>query len=227
VAKSSDANWYQYLDYRFNAKPWITKLDPSASNYMEAMTREMALTTPFMFRGCSQFMVEFAGDFITQNQDGTLNTSAPGGALQPDGITDFVVVGNVAPTDPKYVRRTRWYGFPRDVAGPVTPTNPTGGPDGKIQADYDVVPVRDVAGTPYPFEANVGTTLPQKPDYLANSALAAGASYVCAWGPDQLDPTKTTQYMPPKMIRIVMQLTDPQGRLGEGPVSEFVYKFGQ
>jgi hypothetical protein len=216
------------LDYRFNGKPWITKpADTSSTNYLPILARETALTTPFMFRGCSQFMVEFAGDFVSQQNDpaaagyGTITDS------KPDGVVDYFI-------DTKTVRHTRWYGFPRDVAGPVTTANPTGGPDGKINVDYDVVPVYDVimdAGKAIPapwFEKILPSTNPQKKYPAATVAISSpGAEYICAWGPDQLDSAKSTQYVPPKMIRIVMQLTDPQGRLGEGPVSEFVYKFGQ
>lgn len=160
-----------------------------------------------------------------------------------DGIIDYYV-------DPKTgTRRIRWYGFPRDV-GHFTTTagadNDT--PDGRIDGYNggrtasempDVVPLRDVmaqyettipagdkpAGMVYagaPFERRLASTLNQLPyaDNYADLATGIGidARYTAAWGPD----VPATVPMP-KLIRIIMTLEDPTGRLAEGQTFEYIY----
>jgi hypothetical protein len=206
------------LDYRFNGKPWMTKpASPTAANYQQILTREMALTTPFLFRGCTQFMVEFAGDFITQDNDPTSLSYGKFLAAKPDGVLDFYRDGNK-------VRRTRWYGFPRDTSsstGTALPAN-NGAPDGHITSSYDVVPVRDVAGTQMSFEKVLPTAGAVDYGRLNPGALGPNAQYICAWGPNELNPT-TGNSSRPWMIRLVLQLTDQNGRLGDGQVVEYVY----
>ncbi len=131
----------------------------------------MAKASPYFLQGCSQFTVEFAGDFVTQNNDPSDCTPSPPFAASPssndgtygevlsavsDGVLDFYVDKS---SDPAYVantpgtenpglwrRQIRWYGLPRDTNG-----------DAVAQGWYaragrpltnndmpDVVPVRDV-----------------------------------------------------------------------------------
>lgn len=129
----------------------------------------VARTAPIFLRGCTQFIVEFAGDFVTQDDRPFLNgnpanLNAEFGRVfnqnppVPDGVTDFVVHFNDAnsnglinPAENGTVRRvTRWYGMPRDTNGdgvipgwyaaPLTTTNLN-------NLMPDVVPLRDVVSS--------------------------------------------------------------------------------
>ncbi len=88
----SNPNWYSPLLYRFKADPFTTRT-PSA--------RSMAQAAPVLLRGCSDFIVEFAGDFSPN-----------------DGTIDFIPASSGSP------RRIQWYGLPRTddpdvIAAPV------------------------------------------------------------------------------------------------------------
>lgn len=167
---------------------------------------------------CSQFTVEFAGDFVGQND----TTGAVTGTT-PDGILDFAIVNGI--------RQTRFYGMPRDVDG-----------DGIISAaNYgtspDVVPVRDLAGAgTYLFESRVPPTPTSGNDYASNVAEPAGAddallsSYVCVWGPNDVAeiPVVTAgvtvmRRAVPQLIRILVDIRDPNGRLKEPVTQEYIF----
>lgn len=79
------------LNYLFWAKPFVDK--SNFANSMADQTREAALVSPVFLRGCSQFIVEFAGDFFTQPED-----------FGVTGLTDRTPSG-----------ATRWYGLHRDL----------------------------------------------------------------------------------------------------------------
>ena len=76
------------LNYLPWAKPFVDKSANMQNRpYAEKLanqTREVALTTPIFLRGCSQFYVEFAGDFFEQSIGEPLGTIdydlLPGGA---------------------------------------------------------------------------------------------------------------------------------------------------
>jgi hypothetical protein len=183
---------------------------------------------PALVTGCAQFIVEYAGDFVKQDPTtGAVTdayatddrTSSP--ATRYTGTTDGVIDFIIPSTGPQAgQRQIRWYGFPRNTSGGTTVTMTNG----------DVCPLRDTirsAGAPFnganiyaPFERTGGSggtdilaSLPQ-----ANYATLSGTGgyrYVCAWGP--------TDTVRPKMIRIVMRLEDPTGRLPDGQSYEYVY----
>lgn len=158
-----------------------------------------ARTNPVFIPACTQFIVEFAGDYVTQDPA----TGRPAINTRGDGKLDFVVDNGV--------QKVRWYGFPRDVND-----------DTKIDTLLDVVPVRDMmklAGLPaQTFEKSVDQTLPQS-DY---SSLLDTAQYTVAWSPaDMIDPT-TNLPATPRMIRITFTVDDPAGRVGAGQTFEYV-----
>lgn len=209
---------------RFSCNPYPTKpLD----------ARKAAQTSPILLNNCTQFIVEFAGDYFTQTDVTTTNPpTSQITALAPDGVLDHYY-------DPKTgVRHIRWYGFPRDLDGngkiqSYTPSM-TNGNDDQLT---DVVPVRDVAMT---FNVNYNvmapsllferhivfadasltaptTSLPLPPsggDYAAPGVLGTNNYYTAAWGPNDTNR--------PKMLRIIATVDDPNGRLSDGQTFEYV-----
>ena len=122
--------WLLHGDFYFRGHPFADRPPSPAS---------IARTLPVFLPGCTQFAVEYAGDFFTQDATGTVTSN------RPDGVTDF--------TDAS--RKTRWYGLPRDVNG-----------NGTIQNDVDVVPAQFVAagGQKQPWERVVMPTTPPPGD---------------------------------------------------------------
>ncbi len=158
-----------------------------------------ALTAPCFLRGCTQFAVEYTGDFVTQASDGTITAAAP------DGVPDFQMDGGN--------RKTRWYGLPRDSNN-----------DGSISPATDVVPLRDIviaAGLQpvtwaFPFErAYPVRTVPDSTHWY--DSLASTDRYVVAWGPDTPGPTNK-----PTALRVTIALDDPNGRMTEAQTFEYV-----
>jgi hypothetical protein len=185
-----------------------------------------AQTAPIFVRGCTQFIVEFAGDYAYQNDDGTINTAMQS-LGKTDGQIDFIVdKSNSDPT--KWTRRIRWYGFPRDT-GSDTASGLTGPPgaDGLISRS-DVIPVNwFLVNTPPTgwFEksvpAQVGLPSASMPftgsGNQPNLPPQISPAYICAWGPD-VDPKWR-----PKLIRITMAIDEPTGRLNTEQTYEFIF----
>lgn len=200
AAGSQAFNWWRGekgLVYRFSGFPYPTK--PMTS-------QGAARTVPCFIPACTQFVVEFAGDFITQTRDvdnnGVIdiadqNHSDFGKATmgRPDNVVDFIA----DPGSNGRTIRTRWYGFPRnvytgdDLADRVVIRGTTS--VGNVNDLRDVVPLRDVLAAcpvatsgapvyiPALFERDVNTDLPNQPDYGAATGVGVAASYTCAWGP--------------------------------------------
>src|SRR5581483_4553632 len=137
---------------RFQASPFISSpVNPD----------NLSKQAPIFLRGCTQFMVEYAGDFMAQdtnpnsptygqvtnayfNSDSTPNTPST------DGQVDFIVTWNDAnhnhlidaTEQPSIKRQVRWYGMPRDADNIAGVT----GFKGALTSNElgDVVPARDV-----------------------------------------------------------------------------------
>jgi hypothetical protein len=89
----------------------------------------MAKAMPVLLQNCSQFAVEFAGDYLTQDNDqyfppGTPNANQPNpdwGRIKrigPDGVVDYVVDHSaVTASNYNVSSKIRWYGLPRDTNG--------------------------------------------------------------------------------------------------------------
>jgi len=159
----------------------------------------VARTVPCFIPACTQFVVEYAGDFVTQDPNtGAVTAVADATGAGTDTLIDYNVV-----TDNSVTRRViRWYGFPRDVNS-----------DGRIIAAADVVPLRDFLSTQMLFERNVPA---RATDYGNLQGVAANAIYRCAWGPD------TAGLPAPKMIRILMAIDDPAARVANEQFFEFI-----
>jgi type II secretory pathway pseudopilin PulG len=207
--------------------PWRFGCDPDVVSPLTSVKAAQAASHFLQY--CSQFAVEYAGDFLTQADDGTVT------AAEPDGQIDFLVrtLGGSS------VRETRWYGMPRDLDG-----------DGRIygwqagrtaQNMLDVVPLRDIVrtapgcNTPPATPENPGTNyyygMPHEKDVegLFTAPLADYGDlrsmsstnrdrlllgrYVCVWTDDV-----------PAMIRIWMQVDDPTERVLEGQRIELVFR---
>jgi prepilin-type N-terminal cleavage/methylation domain-containing protein len=215
---------------RFKANPFVVK--PMTS-------RGMGQAAPCFLSGCSQFIVEFAGDFLTQDNDITHITrtghseygdvNGPG----PDGKIDYVLVpppNVVSPPLSSYIKQIAWYGLPRSTSNNQTIS----------AANGDVVPLRDyfqlmysattgmLLPVPYTTIPNLTPTngyptfeqlgpayqLPAVGYGTAMKQSEAQTGYVCAFGPKDAHP---------KLIRITLTLDDPTGRLPDGQSYQFVF----
>jgi prepilin-type N-terminal cleavage/methylation domain-containing protein len=92
----------QGMMYRFQGSPYPLK---------PLSAEGMARVAPTLLQHCSQFMVEFAGDFLSQDDaptlpDGSINPNYGAvTALQPDNQIDFII------NEQTKVKTIRWYGF--------------------------------------------------------------------------------------------------------------------
>ena len=158
----------------FQCNPFVTTTSATAANTTKQ--ERVARTTPYFLKGCTQFIVEYAGDFVQQDND---PNSLTYGQVQDlvtttngkgDGI-DFVV-------DPvTKARSTRWYGLPR---------NPTGNPVTIASKSYQIP---GNTGAPFPGASATATgsytgqavnsltqVIPLR-DVIASSATAVGTLY--------------------------------------------------
>lgn len=186
-------------DQRYWGNPFIKKpTSTDALKRLQQLSGAVSQASPVFVRGCTQFIVEFAGDYVKQDP----TTGKPTAAGQ-DGQIDFCV-------DPTTgARHIRWYGFQRD-------TND----DGKIDANIDVVPLHDylVANSITPAAA-IGFERTYPTNYNLPALNTNSPAYVCAWGPD----TDSAGIPRPKMIRITMAVDDPTGHLNTEQYYEYVY----
>jgi prepilin-type N-terminal cleavage/methylation domain-containing protein len=166
--------WFLHGDFYIRGNTELTR--PLTS---ESVARALPVFVP----ACTQFVVEYAGDFIAQNPDGT------GADRHPDGILDFMVDGTAATA----VRKTRWYGYPRDLDG-----------NGVIDRRFDVVPVSETfTGTPTLFSWERSRTINR---------------YVVGWGADGA----TVGAPRPTMLRVTITVDDAASRVGGGETFEYV-----
>lgn len=176
-----------YFDYRFQySSIYKRPLDPD----------EAARTVPGLLRGASQFIVEFAGDFFTQNSAGEIVD------FGPDGTTDFIQ--NAAGD-----RIIRWYGLPRDSNN-----------DGAFDL-LDVLPVALVASAngasalPDPWFEAIDPPLPPLPTgNLAN--MDPRTTYVAAWGEHSVGLGR------PTMLRFIVG-TVPTSPNADERIAEYVF----
>ena len=214
VTNPPTPRWYEDgggLTTRFTAYPFPNKPIDSYG---------VARTVPWLVGGCTSFIVEYAGDYLTQNLDPASPTY--GAVLSdyttatPDGVMDFVVV----PTVPAPMRQTRWYGFPRDTTGDGVVS--IQGPPATLPASRDVLPLRDFmpSGTLPAHERF--TNLPVGAANY-NESMNLDAEYAAAWQPPgtylppgSVDPPR------PKMLRVTMTIDDPRGRLPGGNLYEYI-----
>jgi len=212
----SPADWPDRFTYRFCANSFAPP--------RPLTTQSLAQTLPVFVPGCAQFIVEYAGDYIAQNNDPTSPTfgqttgwyNSTTATERTDGKIDYILIGTGATRR----KEVRWYGLPRDTRNAGTiPGNVTSPDNAQL---FNVVPLRDVIRTApgetanmtgAPFEKVVPAA---KTDYLATTGLQPAERYQCAWGPN--DPK-------PKLIRITLVLDDPAGRNPNPDGQTFEYVF--
>lgn len=243
------ANWaFDFLRYRFTANPAADLPNPNTVALQHTFARELAQAVPIFLPNCAKFTVEFAGDFIAQNANGTVNgASVYSNAFgdrdydhpQVDGQIDFNIWHAGQPDE---TRTIRWYGLPRKADGSdISVSNPLIFPDDPAnpapnRGYADVLPVscsRRVPGAPtfpalpvskLPFEHNITTT-----------------EYTCAWSRSEADldnlpahavtapyvipdlPVGVPRTLAPKLIRITIQLLDQDGRVEDGMTQQYVF----
>ena len=187
------------------------KCNPFAPKPLDAVG--LAQASPYCLGGCSQFMVEYAGDYLIQDNDPAhlstygvqqTNPSNPTSYYGQDGQIDYVLIPpSPMPVPPvprsQWRKQIVWYGMPRS-----TSTSPNiNGYKG------DVVPLSFYLNAAASFEK----ILPFNPAQGAAS-MKEGAQYICAWGPTDVKP---------KLIRITLTVDDPTGRLPEGQTFQYVF----
>ncbi len=157
---------------------WNVNGDPANKTSFKAAA---ALSVPILLRNCTNFVVEFAGDYV--DQTGAPNSNANFVVSDPstwhlDGVIDYDLVGTV--------QQIHWYGLGNTV-----------------QAKR---------GSAMPFESN-----------------PPSGAYCCGWTKDMLClPATGTLPTPrpslaPKLIRITVQVSDPQGRVLDDMTRQFVF----
>ena len=193
----------------------------------------VARTAPVFLRGCTQFIVEYAGDYLKQDpENGAIIGTYVDGTLGVDGVVDYMYVADIPfpGAAAQSVRKIRWYGMPRNVDPRDDANGPMilGGTSGSTKPNtlVDVVPLRDLltaAGANIPenfFEHFEG--IPGMGNYATRTGVETDPHkmrYYAAWSPDDLKSGSLTR---PKMLRITMTIDDPDGRITEGQTFEFV-----
>ncbi len=266
VSGSGDPNWMNWMigydtgrktDHRYRGVPFIpSTVDPGSPRVTPVSLEWLA---PCMAKGCAQFIVEYAGNYLTQNDDP--GQSDDGKVLNPrpdpnnPNHIDYVMSTVVDPqtNTTSYIRKIRWYGFPRDVNGQPG-----------IQYD-DVLPLRDVialsgftnTGFFPPFESfgagfppaqtspgSIDYSALQVPNTPSNPQSNVDTSYACGWGaaippfPNKPLPSSSAVTPPvqwtswptyglPKLLRITIALDDGSGRLADAQFYEFVIDLRQ
>ncbi|MDB5357227.1 MAG: hypothetical protein JWN24_3680 [Phycisphaerales bacterium] len=212
-ALANPSGWWLPLLYRFDVDPFLTT--PTGSTAPKVNSASTAMASPCLVRGCSQFIVEFAGNFYTKSPSGSMAHPWVDSTGQLDFYVDVDAAGNPLPNGNRHIR---WYGFPRDTNG-----------DGVIDA-RDVMPLRDVMQIGNDVEvANFAAPAPpysgQTPNVMDYKGafvwpIGVNTAYTAAWGPNSKLPF-------PKMIRITVAIDDPNGRLGDAQVFEYVFDVQQ
>lgn len=203
--------------------PFLFQADPVGVRTSTGVTGDTAYKSSSVFMSnVSQFIVEYAGDFLTQSQ-----LPANAGqvtAAQPDGVIDFVRVPGSG-TIPER-RMIQWYGYPRDVGGP----QPTFAKDNVVTpTDGDVCPVQTFAVAPPNTAANAPANCAFERELVAIPPPAPSTTphpyYTAAFRSQDFDGTSypLTGARKPSLIRIIIQIADSAGRLQDGQNFEYVF----
>jgi prepilin-type N-terminal cleavage/methylation domain-containing protein len=220
----------------------------AGSPYLQSQPAGKARITPggagfasfCMVRGCAHFIVEYAGDYLTQDNDPTSATygqvnQPPDNAVHPDGNIDFDVF--VDPSNNSIMsRKIRWYGFPRKTFDDGTANiglhdvlplcelmpNQSSAPFERVETYTDPTGKATSYRNFNAFRVSGKNPFARGYVYTPNWTPASEpltsipGAYVCAW-----DPTMTQ--LLPKMIRVTIAIDDPNGRLANPQFYEYVF----
>jgi prepilin-type N-terminal cleavage/methylation domain-containing protein len=230
IKANPSAKWWDYLmDGNLITPPYYSRFqcNPILAKPMQAV--DVAHASPYMLAGCSQFTVEYAGDYLQQDNVPTdtyygydPSSTTVGKAVPPtggsDGQIDYVLIPPTgdSPLPPRnqWRKQILWYGMPRNTSGTGTVN---------AFANGDVIPLTywltQGAGTPTnaSFERywpNVSFDNNGNVPLSPTAPSAPYTPYVCAWGPTD---------QPPSLIRITITLDDPTGRLPDGQTYQYVF----
>jgi prepilin-type N-terminal cleavage/methylation domain-containing protein len=246
-------DWFRPMDEL--APNQVTRFAGSSAVARPITPLALSRTVPYFIGHCSQFIVEYAGDYLKQDAADTVEPGKVVDAIskqdlkppylletgETDGEIDYIIdtstdidpatgkpyfpVRSAAVAQKNWVRRVRWYGLPRDING-----------DGRITVN-DVVPLADVLDyfnirnsanmpvgatwenakdlpSPALTQLDTGNTYrPWKFDYaLTPNTAAPNFRYTCAWHNDA-----------PAMIRVLVKIDDPTGKLQDGQWYEYIF----
>jgi hypothetical protein len=208
---------------------------------------------PYFLQHCSQFVVEYAGDYMQQDNLATDATFGNMTGLGPDGQIDYYVDANKN-------KHIRWYGMPRSSTGiphldglGTTPAdsvlirgyqlakdkqNPLPAAGLSVNSFTDVIPLRDfysmwfnsvnndnaIYSPTWEVDVNFDPTL----DY-GSYATAIPAPYTTG-NVAFNDPKNPPRYVAawhddmPAMIRILIKVDDPNNKVKDGPWYEYVFR---
>jgi len=228
----TDSAWYEILGGEWGSGKNSARFHGTPYPDKPLTAYGVSQTVPVFVRGCTQFMVEYTGDYLKQDPvTGAVTGTYLGGPAGVDGQVDFVLVDEFDPVKGTTVkvRRVRWYGMPRNVDSFDDDNGPriVGGIGvSDINFIRDVVPLRDVllaAGATIPpdFFEHFDNLEPMQ-NYGAVTGVAADPKalrYYAAWGPSDLAAGSLHR---PKMLRITMTVDDPNGRMSEGQTYEYI-----
>ncbi len=222
--------------YRHECNPFVTKTTTATT---ALMSEAVAKASPYFMSHVSQFIVEFAGDYLSQNPDGTPSVFPTAATpINPDGVTDFMFdrsqdvpktaynAATHAVPSPKWVKKIRWYGLPRDtdadnsVPSPLNTTLATSYDTVSTVTDANVDAASASFVPPFViFEVPKPPALKGAGNYATTYNLASPGPYHCDYA------FKKGQM--PTMVRILMKVDDPTGRVQDGPWTECVFNLQQ
>ncbi len=243
--------WWQLLPaggnaMRFQAQPFFLQTSSGGTAQPKITAEAVALQAPILIRGCTQFTVEYAGDYLNQTTTGataanqgvidTYIRKSSGGGYEngsTDGQIDYVLQPVPGSSPTTYARTIRWYGLPRSTSnnttlnainGDVCPLRDMFTVASGATASAGFTPVAYSDGSTIPANAPFEQTFPtyQPSDYIGTANTSGNMTSTL---------TNPATYLcafgpndpKPKMIRITITVDDPGGRLGDGQTYEYVY----
>ena len=125
--------------------PDLTRMQCNPLIQTPLTAQAVAQMAPYFLQHCSQFIVEYAGDFIQQDNN-PLSTDPNAGAMTgigPDGQIDYVLDANGN-------KRIRWYGMPRSFYN---------GPNPNVANNPAIIRGFDPGGDPTGLKLMIGTQI--------------------------------------------------------------------
>jgi len=231
---------------------WYNRPESNPTIQSPVTSASLAEMAPYFLQHCSQFVVEYAGDYMQQNNNGPTdpNYGAMTG-LGPDGQIDFYVDANGN-------KHIRWYGMPRSSTGiahlgsatagdyvlirgydPTKSEDPT---TGQLMNYFtDVIPLRDyytmflnkgvspptlLYAPPWEVDVNFDPTR----DYGSYLSVPAPLNSPNGNNIAFNNPNNPPRYVAawhddmPAMIRILIKVDDPNNKVKDGPWYEYVFR---